>query len=180
MPYKTTQEATKDNKGLEKYSEKAKRGWLGSFNQCSADGGPEDKCFAIAYSVANKVDGRKPGSKKSSRELSASDRQMIARELLAVAREIEAISFSEEAKSLKMKAVVEDFMDDVKHFKGDINRFLKQITSMVENPRALAEFPELKDVVELSKYMKKGVLRHTFMSPAEISERMRSVVEMDA
>ena len=62
MPYKTIGEATKDNKGLEKYSEKAKRGWVGSFNQCMADGGPEDKCFAIAYSVANKVDGRKKSS----------------------------------------------------------------------------------------------------------------------
>ena len=85
MPYKTIDDAEKDNKGLRKYSDKAKRGWIGSFNQCMADGGPEDKCFAIAYSVANKVDGRKPSTKKSS-----IDEEWVASELREAGRELDA------------------------------------------------------------------------------------------
>jgi len=57
MPYDSIQQAEKENKGLRKYSDKAKRGWIGSFNSCMADGGPEDKCFAIEYSVANEAGG---------------------------------------------------------------------------------------------------------------------------
>jgi len=59
MPYDTVEQAEKTNSGLQKYSAKAKRGWLSSFNSCMDSGGPESKCFAVAYSVANKVDGKK-------------------------------------------------------------------------------------------------------------------------
>ena len=296
MPYKTIEEAEKDNKGLRKYSEKAKRGWIGSFNGCMEDGGPEDKCFAIAYSVANKVDGREPSSKKSSmtfdvrimkkvadilegvhsgvmmmldrnspkrdsggllweyystgssdtevearvyikgdkalvdiihipredgtayREVMASvkgavlddndlislikkavreakpeiknnmirysssniDEDWVVSELRQASREMRAIPMMEEIKALKLKAVVVDFLDEVKDFKGDINQFLKKITSMVENPKSLNAFPELKEVIDLSNFMKKGVLKHTFMSPKEIVERMQRVVQLDA
>lgn len=65
MPYTSIQEAEKSNSGLSKYSEKAKRGWLSAFNTCMADGGDESKCFAIAYSVANKVDGKKSAAFES-------------------------------------------------------------------------------------------------------------------
>ncbi len=58
MPYSSVSEAEEKNSGLAKYSDKAKRGWLSSFNKCMEDG-DESKCFAIAYSVANKVDGKK-------------------------------------------------------------------------------------------------------------------------
>jgi len=83
MPYKTINEAEKKNEGLKKYSEKAKRGWLGSFNQCMSDGGPEDKCYAIAYSVANKVDGRKPTTKSSVESNAAAGLLKVAKELLS-------------------------------------------------------------------------------------------------
>lgn len=63
MPYDSVEEAVKSNKGLEKYSDKAKRGWLEGFNKCMNDGGPESKCFAIAYSIANDVDGKKSSSR---------------------------------------------------------------------------------------------------------------------
>ena len=59
MAYKSIEQAQKKNKGLEKYSTKAKRGWLKAFNSSLAKDGDESKAFAIAYSVANKVDGRK-------------------------------------------------------------------------------------------------------------------------
>jgi hypothetical protein len=59
MPYDSVAEAEKKNTGLKKYSGKAKRGWLSSFNKCMEDSSDESKCFAIAYSVANKVDGKK-------------------------------------------------------------------------------------------------------------------------
>lgn len=174
MPYKTINEAEEKNPGLKKYSDKAKRGWMGSFNGCMKDGGPEDKCYAIAYSVANKVDGRKPSTKKSS-----IDEKWVARELIAAAKEVDA-GLMDDIKVVKMRAVVEDFLDEVKFFKGDINKFLKQITSMVDNPKALMGFPEMRGIVELSTFLKKGVLKYTFMSPKDISERMQKVVELDA
>ncbi len=62
MPWDSVEEAEKANKGLAKYSAKAKRGWLSSFNSCYEKGGGDSKCFAIAYSVANKVDGAKAAS----------------------------------------------------------------------------------------------------------------------
>lgn len=77
MPYDSISEAEKKNPGLKKYSDKAKRGWLSAFNSCLDDGKSESSCFAIAYSVANKV-----------RDKSASDRQKLAREILGLAREL--------------------------------------------------------------------------------------------
>jgi len=59
MPYKTVSEAEKTQPGLSKYSAKAKRGWLDSFNSSMEKDNDESKAFAVAYSVANKVDGKK-------------------------------------------------------------------------------------------------------------------------
>lgn len=66
MPYKNVEEAIKKHPGLKEYSAKAQRGWFKSINKCFEDGGKDDKCFPIAWSVANKVDGKPPKSKKSS------------------------------------------------------------------------------------------------------------------
>lgn len=65
MPYKNVAEAIKKHPGLKNYSAKAQRGWYKSINQCFADGGKDDKCFPIAWSVANKVDGKEPKSKQA-------------------------------------------------------------------------------------------------------------------
>ena len=59
MPFDSIEQAKKKHPNLSKYSEKAQRGWLKSINQCFSDGGDDGKCFPIAYSVANKVDGKK-------------------------------------------------------------------------------------------------------------------------
>ena len=56
MPYSSVSEAEKKNPGLKKYSDKAKRGWLSALNSCLKDCGSESRCFATAYSTANKVD----------------------------------------------------------------------------------------------------------------------------
>jgi len=274
MPYKSIQDAEAKNPGLKKYSDKAKRGWIGSFNECMADGGPEDKCFAIAYSVANKVDGRKP--KKSSEMKTAREyedlilqavaektsRKMayiimpwiraplignhfivadmknikfkyvdndnmsfsakvylvfpdsgkeswktyrwnmkgrkyrgrissdmgeadIVRELLKAASDLEAaervgISFRDEARAAKMKAYVNEFFGDVKKFKGRLNEFLRKLPDMVENPRSLGAFPELEDIIELSQFMNRNVMRGVMLSPGELGDRMMQVVTVDA
>lgn len=65
MPFKSVDEAVKKHPGLANYSEKARRGWFKSINKCFEGGGEDSKCFPIAWSVANKVDGKKPKSKKS-------------------------------------------------------------------------------------------------------------------
>lgn len=196
MPYKNISEAEEKNPGLKKYSDKAKRGWIGSFNSCMADGGPEDKCFAIAFSVANKVDGRKP--KKSSLDWAEMNSRMkerrdpdgiegewVDRELIAAFEDIEAansiaMSFVNEAKAVKMRAFVMNFFGDVKKFKGNLNEFLKKLPSMVDNPRALAEFPELENIIGLSKFMGKNVMRDVMISPRDLTQKMMKVITVDA
>lgn len=60
MPYKNIDQALSKNKGLAKYSEKAKDGWLKSFNSAIEQyHGDESKAYAVAYSVANKIDSKK-------------------------------------------------------------------------------------------------------------------------
>jgi hypothetical protein len=68
MPYSSVSEAEKKNPGLEKYSAKAKRGWLSSFNSCMKDSSDESKCFAIAYSVANKAVAKKAADMENEAE----------------------------------------------------------------------------------------------------------------
>jgi len=91
-----------------------------------------------------------------------------------------AAGIMEEAKALKMKGVAEAFFDDVKKFKGSLNRFIDAVTGEIRNPRALAEFPEIRDAIQLSQMMKKGVLKATFMSDAELMDRLSKVVCRDA
>jgi len=110
----------------------------------------------------------------------------VVREMIAAARELApfepklAMSIIEEAKALKMKGVVMELMDDVKHFRGTLNRFLKDLPAMVKDPKSLRAFPELKDIIELSDFLKRKVLRHTFLSPNDIAEKMLGIVEADA
>jgi hypothetical protein len=86
MPYKTVDEALEKNKGLAKHSAKARRGWLKSFNSCMEGGGSESKCFAVAYSVANKVDGRKASGPYRGKLAMAEERRMaVKNEVVGVA-----------------------------------------------------------------------------------------------
>jgi hypothetical protein len=179
MPYDTIEQAEKTNPGLKKYSDKAKRGWLSSFNSCMGSGGPESKCFAVAYSVANKVDGKKAAEEPI-------DHYRVFHELLIAAVDIQdvepklAMSLVEEAKALRMKGLVMDMMDDVKHFRGSLNKFMKEMMLSVQNPKSLSKFSELKDIIELNDFIRKKILRHTFLSPRDVSEKMQDVVEADA
>jgi hypothetical protein len=76
MPFKSVEEAKKKHPSLGKYSEKAQSGWLKSINNCFSQGGNDSKCFPIAWSVANKVDGKKAKNME------------IAKQLLKMAKEI--------------------------------------------------------------------------------------------
>ena len=111
---------------------------------------------------------------------------IIATELMHAAADLAAVeprlamSLIQEAKALKMKAQALEFFDDVKHFKGELNEFLRGMTEAVRNPKALQAFPEIRDVIELSEFLKRGVLRHTFLSERDIAQKMQQVVELDA
>jgi len=59
MPYNSVSEAKKKHPNLDDYSKKAQEAWVSAFNSAHGDGKPEGSCFAIAYSVANKIDGKK-------------------------------------------------------------------------------------------------------------------------
>jgi hypothetical protein len=56
MPYSNPKDAVEAHPNLKKYSDKAVRGFVASFNSSETNGHSEKECFAIAYSVANKVD----------------------------------------------------------------------------------------------------------------------------
>jgi hypothetical protein len=58
MPYSGVTEALEKHPNLKKYSAKARRGWVSSFNSAIESGKGESYAFAVAYSVANDVDGK--------------------------------------------------------------------------------------------------------------------------
>jgi superoxide dismutase len=59
MPYKSVNEAVKKHPNLSEYSDKAQSGWVKSFNNAIEEKDDESYAFAVAYSVANKIDGKK-------------------------------------------------------------------------------------------------------------------------
>lgn len=174
MPYKTVEQAEESSPGLSKYSAKAKRGWLSAFNSAMESGKDESAAFAIAYSVANKVDGR-----TSSDLITAASLVIIASELEASDPKI-AMSLLQEAKALKLKARVLEFFDEAKRFKGEMNKVISDLTSSVQNPRALAAFPPLKDILELGRFMSVGVLKEAHTPESDIEDMMLQVVSLDA
>ena len=160
MPYDKSNPPAK-LKGL---PEKKQRQFVEVFNSCWGEHKDDEKCHKMAWGVVKKA-----------HEAEAEDR--VAR---IASRVVEAAGFVQEAKALKLKARAMLFLQDVKDFKGSINSFLKDLEGAVKNPRALQAFPEVMDVIALSEFMKKGVLRHTFLSEQDIVEKMLQVVEADA
>jgi len=69
MPFNSIDDAIKKHPNLKKYSAKAQRAWLSAINSCFDSGGDDSKCFPIAYSAANKVDGKKSSKKDIAREI---------------------------------------------------------------------------------------------------------------
>ena len=61
MPYDSVQQAISKHPNLKKYSTKAQRAWMKSFNACckTNDSGDESRCFKVAYSVASKIDSKR-------------------------------------------------------------------------------------------------------------------------
>jgi hypothetical protein len=59
MPYNSVSQAVKKHPNLSEYSEKAQSGWVKSFNNAIEEKNDESYAFAVAYSVANKIDGKK-------------------------------------------------------------------------------------------------------------------------
>lgn len=110
----------------------------------------------------------------------------VATELMRVAAEIAAVDsrlamgILQEAKAAKLKAMAVEFFQEVKDFRGAVNDFVAGLTGAVRSPAALRAFPELKDVLELGVMLRKGVLRHTFLSEADLADKMLRVVEADA
>ncbi len=162
MPYEKPPEKIKN------LSEKKQRQWVAVFNSCWDEHSDDEKCHAMAWGAV----------KKSSDE-------WVAREMLKVAHDIEAadriaLTFVNEARAIKMKTYVDDFFGDVKKFKGQLNKFLKNLPGMVDNPRALAAFPELENIIDLSQFMSRNVMRNVMLSPGELKNRMIQVVTVDA
>jgi hypothetical protein len=181
MPYDTVEQAERANSGLAKYSAKAKRGWLKSFNSCMESGGPEGKCFEVAHSVANKVDG---GESSSDARADRPGRRIMtdedaARELVAAVRELTGAGFVEEAMALKMKGYVKAFAKAVGQFRHEANEFLSKMTGAVDNPTSLAEFPYIGAVIEELRDQKRGVLPMTFMNDGDLVEVLTRVVCKD-
>ena len=121
MPYDSISDAEKKNPGLKKYSDKAKRGWLSALNSCLKDGKDESKCFAIAYSVANKI--RKNASVKQADLAQLSDIQRRA--VPAVVRNL-ARDIQERVKKLAVDYAKENPDPDGKADNDIINFFYRE------------------------------------------------------
>jgi cation transport regulator ChaB len=175
MPYKSPDEVAKKVPGADRLSEKKRRQFMHVWNSVSEKGGSESSAFAqawsavkVAYSVVNKA------------QKTAHMQERIGRMTERVAARRMEAGFLDDVRAVKMKARALEFFQAVKDFRGATNSFLKEMTSAVKDPRALQGFPEIRDVIELGEFMKKGVLRHTFLSEADLSQKMQKVVELDA
>lgn len=58
MPYKRVSELPKDQ--TNQYSTHQKHAFMAAFNRCHAQGGDEEKCFAIAHHAAKQAPKEKP------------------------------------------------------------------------------------------------------------------------
>lgn len=56
MPYSNISQAIKKHPNLKKYSKKAQEAWIKAFNNAYKNYKDESKSFAVAYSVANRID----------------------------------------------------------------------------------------------------------------------------
>jgi hypothetical protein len=178
MPYGSIEEAEKKNPGLAKYSGKAKRGWLKSFNSCMDDGGGESKCFAIAYSVANGVDGKKAscagvGQPILSDEEAARGLYMAMMDVDAADRV--AMSLLDEVRIVKLKSRVMEFLHRLGDFREEMSGFIGDLSAAVRNPKSLREFPEIKDILALGNAM-----RQVKLSTKDVESRIVRVVTVDA
>lgn len=124
MPFENVDDALKKHPNLSKYSAKARRGWVSAFNSAMESGKDESASFAIAYSVANNVDGKKNinESKKASTELIFSSVPGALQYLsdytqkrVVVAAEIGDLDIAKFIDQVKAMADVpiDDFVDDV-------------------------------------------------------------------
>ena len=147
-------------------SESKQKQWVSVFNSCWKEHEDDERCHKMAWGVVKKA---------HEAETEARVERIAAR----ISSGREAATFVQEARALKLKARAAAFLQDVKDFKGSINSFLRDLEAAVSNPRALAAFPEVRDVIELSEFLKRGVLRHTFLSDADLAEKMQQVVEAD-
>ena len=142
MPYKTIEEAEKKNTGLKKYSEKAKRGWLKSLNSCFKDGGDDNKCFAIAYSTANKVDNKK-GAKMSNEWMTIADMEKVCP------------SCADKMRSRRISKVRTEIAQNIinkrkKKSSEIIARELLKISALIQNPNEMLVDEHQDKFVEIS------------------------------
>ena len=64
MPFQSVSEAVKKHPNLKKYSQKAKNAWVKSFNSSYDSKKDEGYAFSVAYSTANKIDGKKAAAEE--------------------------------------------------------------------------------------------------------------------
>ena len=148
---------------IRKLSDKKQRQWIAVFNSCYGEHADDEKCHKMAWGAVK----------------TAHMEERIQAMTKRVASGVEA-GFLEDIKAVKMKARAMEFFQAVKDFRGATNSFMKDMMSFVKDPKALSAFPEIRDVIELGEFMKKGVLRHTFLSESDVEQKMQKVVEMDA
>ena len=80
MPYGSVTEAVKKHPNLNKYSNKAKDAWVKAFNNAWKTKPKEEYAFAVAYSVANKMDNKKASV---ARELIKLSKRLISDDALS-------------------------------------------------------------------------------------------------
>lgn len=118
------------------------------------------------------------------------NRTAVAKELVAIARLLEqcecedcgqalSAGLKEEAAALALKGKVKDYLDEVKKFRGQTNAFVDAMTKAVRNPKSLAAFPPLRDIISLNAQLRQSVLPHTFLHEADIANMLQTVICKD-
>ncbi len=169
-------------------SPKKQRQWVRVFNSCWSEHADEARCHAMAWGAVKKSgrDWSKMCDRMEQRRDpdSIEHDEWILRQFRAAVADIEdaeriAMSLTDEFKAVKMKKAVLDFMGDMKRFRQSLGDFLKRLPAMVSNKRALAAFPELKDIILLNRELAQ-IARNTYMPEDALQAKMLKVVELDA
>ena len=100
-----------------------------------------------------------------------------ARMLMAAVRDIQAVelSFLDEARAKKMKGHVVAFLKKLGAARLALGDLMSNLTDSVSDKRALAKFPEFKDMLQLGKAME----QFRRLNDSTIESRLTDVVMAD-
>jgi len=114
------------------------------------------------------------------------NRSMIAKELLAVARLLQprkrqafSLSFEDEARIAATAPKFDALVKPLRKIRDDMQLATDSATRLVNNPQSLRAFPELEDIIRLTRQLEKSPLLGKKLSITEVKKKLTNAVVKD-